>query len=246
MFDLVYLCPVSVSSVRPFYLAGLFTPVKTYSYRSLCVAVNGFNQTRPTPRASSSKCHYHLATRKLHSACSGPDRVLVNFLIFPVSQGTRVQLRLPSRRGRKHSGKASGFESKKRKTRFADHSAPIPIHSPAFGPGMILGLGYIFKLKRRMKFLRRPWSGSSGPSPTTAHTAAGCGGHLYFDENKYQTRFAVAKGRVNYDFFGIGRLPSAAGDPGSDQAERGPYSLANSCETLARTSLSGRDISTAR
>jgi hypothetical protein len=31
---------------------------------------------------------------------------------------------------------------------------------------------------------------------------------LYFGENKYQTTFAIAKGRVIYDFFGIGRLPN--------------------------------------
>ena len=37
------------------------------------------------------------------------------------------------------------------------------------------------------------------------------GGRLYFSENKYQTTFALAKGRANFDFFGIGRRPNLQG-----------------------------------
>jgi outer membrane protein assembly factor BamA len=34
---------------------------------------------------------------------------------------------------------------------------------------------------------------------------------LYFSENKYQTAFAFGKGKANYDYFGIGRVPGREG-----------------------------------
>ncbi len=85
--------------------------------------------------------------------------------------------------------------------------APIPISSPAFGAGIILGAGYVFKLNMDDK--------SSPPSTiglATAFTNSGTRGlalgtKLYFSENKYQTTFAFGKGRANYEFFGIGRIP---------------------------------------
>ena len=42
---------------------------------------------------------------------------------------------------------------------------------------------------------------SQAPSPTAGRAK------LYFGENKYQTTFALAKGRVNFDFYGVGRIP---------------------------------------
>jgi len=89
--------------------------------------------------------------------------------------------------------------------------APIPIHSPAIGSGMILGLGYVFKLNRSDEASPMSRVGVVGAFTNNGTHGGGLGGHLYFAENKYQTRFAVAKGRVNYDFFGIGRVPSASG-----------------------------------
>lgn len=84
---------------------------------------------------------------------------------------------------------------------------PIPIVSPTFGSGMVLGLGYVFKLK--MSDNVSPPSAIGGAFAfTSSGTRAGViGGRLYFAENKYQTTFAIGKGRAIYDFYGVGARP---------------------------------------
>lgn len=84
---------------------------------------------------------------------------------------------------------------------------PIPIVSPTFGSGMVLGLGYVFKLK--MADNVSPPSAIGGAFAfTSSGTRAGViGGRLYFAENKYQTTFAFGKGRAIYDFYGVGARP---------------------------------------
>lgn len=102
---------------------------------------------------------------------------------------------------------ANADEKPKKEKRGSFVPIPIPINSPTFGTGMILGLGYVFQLKMQDKV-----SPPSAIGLVTAFTNSGTrgmaiGGHLYFSENKYQTKFAVAKGRANYDFYGIGLRP---------------------------------------
>lgn len=84
---------------------------------------------------------------------------------------------------------------------------PIPIVSPTFGSGMVLGLGYVFKLK--MEDTLSPPSAIGGAFAfTSSGTRAGVlGGRLYFAENKYQTTFVFGKGRAIYDFYGVGARP---------------------------------------
>ena len=86
--------------------------------------------------------------------------------------------------------------------------APIPVTSPAVGSGLILVAGYVFKLNQNDKLSPPSTLGLAGAFTNNGSRGAGLGGRLYFGENKYQTTFVVAKGRVNYDFFGIGRLPN--------------------------------------
>ena len=85
--------------------------------------------------------------------------------------------------------------------------APIPISSPAVGSGLILVLGYVFKLNQEDKLSPPSTVGMVGARTSGGSRGGGLGGRLYFSENKYQTTFAVAKGHVNFDFFGIGRIP---------------------------------------
>ncbi|HSE26168.1 MAG TPA: BamA/TamA family outer membrane protein [Pyrinomonadaceae bacterium] len=86
--------------------------------------------------------------------------------------------------------------------------APIPTTSPTVGSGLVLVLGYVFKLKEDDDL--SPPSTVGGVAAFTSNGSRGVvlGGRLYFAENKYQATFAFGKGRVNYDFFGIGRLPN--------------------------------------
>ncbi len=86
--------------------------------------------------------------------------------------------------------------------------APIPAISPAVGSGLILAVGYVFKLKEDDELSPPSVIGVVGAFTNNGSRGGGLGGRLYFGENKYQTTFAVVKGRVNYDFFGIGRLPN--------------------------------------
>jgi hypothetical protein len=85
--------------------------------------------------------------------------------------------------------------------------APIPVSSPAVGSGVVLVVGYVFKLNQQDKLSRPSVVGLAAAYTNSGSRGGGIAGRLYFDQNKYQTTFAVAKGRVNYDFFGIGRIP---------------------------------------
>jgi hypothetical protein len=86
--------------------------------------------------------------------------------------------------------------------------APIPATSPAVGAGLILVVGYVFKLNEEDNLSPPSVIGLAGAFTNNGSRGGGLGGRLYFGENKYQTTFVFAKGRVNYDFFGIGRLPN--------------------------------------
>jgi hypothetical protein len=85
--------------------------------------------------------------------------------------------------------------------------APIPITSPAVGSGLVLAVGYVFKLNQDDKLSPPSTIGVAGAFTSSGSRGGGIGGRLYFSENKYQTTFAIIKGRVNFDFFGIGRKP---------------------------------------
>src|SRR6266850_976978 len=85
--------------------------------------------------------------------------------------------------------------------------APIPISSPAVGSGLILAVAYVFKLNQEDKLSPPSTVGLVGAFTNSGSRAGGFGGRLYFNENKYQTTFVLVNGRVNFDFFGIGRIP---------------------------------------
>lgn len=85
--------------------------------------------------------------------------------------------------------------------------APIPITSPAVGSGLVLAVGYVFKLNQDDELSPPSTIGVAGAFTNSGSRGGGIGGRLYFSENKYQTTFAIIKGRVNFDFFGIGRIP---------------------------------------
>ena len=84
--------------------------------------------------------------------------------------------------------------------------APIPISSPAVGSGLVLALGYVFKLDEDDELSPPSTLGLAGAFTSSGTRGGALGGRLYFSENKYQTTFALAKGRVNFDFYGIGRI----------------------------------------
>lgn len=85
--------------------------------------------------------------------------------------------------------------------------APIPIKSPAFGAGMIIGVGYVFKLKEGDKLSLPSTIGLAAPITNNGTRGMFIGAQLNFGENKYRTTFAIGKGRANLDFFGVGRIP---------------------------------------
>jgi hypothetical protein len=85
--------------------------------------------------------------------------------------------------------------------------APIPISSPAFGSGLLLITAYVFKVNENDKTSPPSYLGAAGVFTNNGTRGLALGGKLYLKENKYQTTFAVAKGKANLDFFGIGRIP---------------------------------------
>jgi len=98
---------------------------------------------------------------------------------------------------------------KKDKKRGTFIIAPIPISSPAIGSGLVLALGYVFKIDEDDELSRPSTVGGAGAFTNNGSRAGVLGGRLYFSENKYQTAVAIATGRVNFDFYGIGRIPGA-------------------------------------
>ena len=88
--------------------------------------------------------------------------------------------------------------------------APIPISSPAIGSGLLLVAGYVFKLNQEDKRSPKSVVGLAAAFTNNGSRGGGIGGRLYFKENTYQTTFVFAKGRVDFDFFGIGRIPGRA------------------------------------
>jgi hypothetical protein len=86
--------------------------------------------------------------------------------------------------------------------------APIPTTSPAVGAGLVLALGYVFKLDPEDSISPPSVIGAVGAFTSNGSRGGGVAARLYFDKNRYQTTVAFGKGRVNYDFFGIGRLPN--------------------------------------
>src|SRR5829696_2469483 len=101
-------------------------------------------------------------------------------------------------------------EKEKQEKRGSLVIAPIPISSPAFGSGLLLITGYVFKLNEQDKTSPPSWLGGGGVFTNNGTRGLVLGARLYFQENKYQTTMAVAKGSANLDFFGIGRIPGRA------------------------------------
>ena len=89
--------------------------------------------------------------------------------------------------------------------------APIPIFSPTFGAGAILGVGYVFKLKEDDEVSPPSTVGLAVPFTNNGSRGLVIGGRLNFSENKYRTAFLLGKGRANLDFYGIGRVPTRPG-----------------------------------
>ena len=99
-------------------------------------------------------------------------------------------------------------EKQKKEKRGSLVIAPIPISSPAFGSGLVLIAGYVFKFDMDDKVSSPSWAGLAAIYTNNGTRGLALGSKLYLKENKYQTTFAVITGRANLDFFGPGRLPN--------------------------------------
>jgi len=86
--------------------------------------------------------------------------------------------------------------------------APIPVSNPAVGGGLVVVAGYVFKLNESDTVSPPSTIGLAGAFTSNGSRGGGAAARLYFDRNRYQTTVAFGKGRINYDFFGIGRLPN--------------------------------------
>jgi surface antigen Omp85-like protein len=104
---------------------------------------------------------------------------------------------------------AKSSEKKRRRGEFV--LAPIPMHSPAIGAGLELGLGYIFQLDREDKVSPPSAVGVGGFFTSNGSKGVGVGGKLYLKEDRYRLTAAAGKGHVNYDFFGVGLISGRAG-----------------------------------
>jgi hypothetical protein len=126
----------------------------------------------------------------------------------PVDQQTRLtKTETTAKSAAAHGRKKTAHAQADKPKRGQLILAPIPISSPAVGSGLVLAVGYVFNLNQNDKMSPPSTVGLVGAFTNSGSRAGGLGGRLYFSENKYQTTFAFVKGRVNFDFFGIGRIP---------------------------------------
>src|SRR4051812_41230523 len=65
--------------------------------------------------------------------------------------------------------------------------APIPISSPAFGSGLLLIAGYVFKFDKEDAVSPPSWVGAAGVRTNNGTRGLALGGRFYLKENKYQT-----------------------------------------------------------
>ena len=86
--------------------------------------------------------------------------------------------------------------------------APIPIFSPAVGAGIIPVVAYIFKINEGDKKSPPSTLAFIGGITNNGSRFGALAGRLYFNENKYETAFAIVKVKIFLDFYGIGRLPA--------------------------------------
>jgi len=108
------------------------------------------------------------------------------------------------------TGKA---KAQKKEKRGAWIFAPIPVLNPTLGSGLILGVGYVFKLKKNDNKSPPSVIGGGGAFTNNGSRGFAIGGRLKFAENKYDFAFGLAKGKLRYDFFGIGILPGSRERP---------------------------------
>lgn len=123
----------------------------------------------------------------------------------PTNQPTSNQPTDASQSSSKQQKNAKGKPKKEKRGQLV--IAPIPIQSPTVGSGLVLVAGYVFKLNQKDKLSPPSTVGLAGAFTNSGSRGGAIGGRLYFSENKYQTTLAFAKGRANFDFFGIGRIP---------------------------------------
>lgn len=105
----------------------------------------------------------------------------------------------------------NNVESTKKQKRGEFLIAPIPMHSPAIGAGLELGLGYLFKLDPKDKVSPPSAIGVGALFTSNGTRGAGIGGKLYLKEDRYRVTAAAGRARVNYDFFGPGLISGKSG-----------------------------------
>jgi hypothetical protein len=89
--------------------------------------------------------------------------------------------------------------------------APYPIANPALGTGLQWVIGYVFRLNKEDKVTPPSFFGTVGMITSNGSGGMIVGGNFHLKDGKYRVVAAVAKGNVNFDFYGIGKL---AGDRG--------------------------------
>lgn len=95
-------------------------------------------------------------------------------------------------------------EKKKKPHRGAIVGIPVPTSSPAIGTGVTIMGGYIFPLREKDKVSPPSIIGGAVLVTNNGSRGLALGTELYFKEDRYHVLTGIAKGNLNYDFFGTG------------------------------------------
>jgi Omp85 superfamily domain len=96
-------------------------------------------------------------------------------------------------------------EKRKRVARGAFVVAPLPISSPAVGPGIVPVLGYVFPFSTKDKVSPPSVVGAAGLVTNNGSRGFALGAQFYLKENRYRITSGFGRGNLNYDIYGNGR-----------------------------------------
>ena len=109
------------------------------------------------------------------------------------------------------SGTDTPAPKEKQQKRGAFVAVPIPMSSPALGSGIAPVGGYIFSLRKEDKVSPPSVIGAAGLITNDGSRGFAVGGEFYFREDTYRATVGIARGNLDYNFYGTGVVAGDAG-----------------------------------
>jgi hypothetical protein len=101
--------------------------------------------------------------------------------------------------------------------------APIPVSSPAIGSGLEWAVARVFPLNKKDEVSPASTVGVAGIFTNNGSRGVAIGGKLYMKEDRYRVAVGVASASVNFDVYGIGKMPAVRASHSPECGRGGRY-----------------------